>query len=174
LEYSVLHHGELHTVSLNKKNGKIVASVGDTERIVDVQSISSNWISVFIGNRSFNVYIAESGGKQYISLNGEHYCFILPEDEEDVTATRTKSAHGEAKRTVTAPMPGSVLKIHVEKDETVSEGQCLIIVEAMKMETGLHAAISGRIKRVCVTEGQQVDAGELLIELEEPASSGKI
>lgn len=157
-------------IALNKKDGKIVATVDNQELNVDVHAVSPHWMSLFVGNRSFDVYLAQADGKQYVSIQGEHYCFLLPEEEADVGAAGAKGATVETKLTVTAPMPGSVLKIHVGKDDLVTEGQCLAIVEAMKMETGLHATIDGRVKRVCVTEGQQVDAGELLIELEEVSS----
>ncbi len=69
--------------------------------------------------------------------------------------------------TITAPMPGCVIKVDVKEGDVVEEGKCLAIIEAMKMETGLYAAISGKVKKVRVVKGKQVNAGETLIELEE-------
>jgi len=107
-------------------------------------------------------------GKQYVSVGGELYCFVSRDEERD-TKVRDGAGAGsvESKFAITAPMPGSVLKIDVEEGDDVEEGQCLVIVEAMKMETGLNSTMNGRVKKVLAVQGKQVDAGEILIELEE-------
>jgi pyruvate carboxylase len=65
-----------------------------------------------------------------------------------------------------ASIPGTVLKILVNKGDKVEENQSLIVIEAMKMETILRASTSGTVNSIIVKEGQQVDSGELLISLQ--------
>ncbi|MCB2296007.1 pyruvate carboxylase [Clostridium algoriphilum] len=66
---------------------------------------------------------------------------------------------------VGSPIPGTVLSILVAKGDKVTENQQLMVVEAMKMETRVIASASGVIESINVKEGQQVKAGELLINL---------
>ena len=64
-----------------------------------------------------------------------------------------------------APIPGTVSAILVAEGDTVTENQPLMIVEAMKMETRVSASVAGVVESINVKEGQQVKAGELLINL---------
>ena len=65
-----------------------------------------------------------------------------------------------------APMPGVVASVGAVAGAKVSQGDLLLTIEAMKMETGLHADRDGTIKAVHVTPGQQIDAKDLLVEIE--------
>jgi len=67
---------------------------------------------------------------------------------------------------VGAPMPGVVATLLVEVGRAVEEGDLLMTIEAMKMETGLHADVAGVVKAVHVAAGEQIDAKDLLIEIE--------
>ena len=62
-------------------------------------------------------------------------------------------------------MPGSVIAVHVSKDEAVTKGQPLVVVEAMKMEHTLTAPMDGTVTDVRVRVGQQVAVDELLVEV---------
>ena len=64
-----------------------------------------------------------------------------------------------------APIPGTVSAILVAEGDTVTENQPLMVVEAMKMETRVSASVTGVVESIVVKEGQQVKAGELLINL---------
>lgn len=171
MEYEFFCGEALHKINLEEKDERFVVLIGDERLEVDVHTIASNELSLLISGRSFNIFTANDGSRLYVSVNGENYCFVSADEEEDVmTGQAAVTGHIEAKFTITAPMPGNVLKINVEEGEEVGEGQCLAIVEAMKMETGLHSRINGRIKKIYAEQGQQVNAGETLIELEEISS----
>jgi len=68
--------------------------------------------------------------------------------------------------TVTSPLSGVVFKILVKVGDSITTGQDLIILEAMKMETNIVAAGPGTIKNIPVAEGDAVSQGQLLIEFE--------
>jgi len=63
-------------------------------------------------------------------------------------------------------IPGTVLKVLVNEGDTVVTHQALVIVEAMKMETEMVASEDGIVKRIFVSEGQSVQSGELVVEME--------
>lgn len=67
---------------------------------------------------------------------------------------------------VSTPMPGRVVKILVSEGNQVSEGDPLIVIEAMKMENRVTAPIAGTVKAVLVKEGETVNSDETLIQLE--------
>ncbi|MEO2508003.1 biotin/lipoyl-containing protein [Clostridium paraputrificum] len=69
------------------------------------------------------------------------------------------------KSDVGASILGNIIKILVNKGERVKEGQSLAVIEAMKMETNIVAAIEGIIEEVYVSEGQPVKTEELLMKI---------
>jgi acetyl/propionyl-CoA carboxylase alpha subunit len=78
-------------------------------------------------------------------------------------------AHGDAaaSRTVTAPMPGTVLKVHVRAGSSVKARQPLVVLEAMKMETPLTSPYDATVRAVHVQEGDRVAGGAVLVELDD-------
>ncbi len=69
-------------------------------------------------------------------------------------------------KVVEAPMPGSIFKIQVQVGDTVTKGQSVIILEAMKMENNIASDYAGKVKRIFVKEGTPVQAGAKLVEIE--------
>ena len=67
------------------------------------------------------------------------------------------------------PMPGLVVAVRVQKGDRVYRGQDLVVIESMKMESGVASTSDGRVADIMVTEGQSVDAGEMLIRFESVA-----
>jgi len=65
-----------------------------------------------------------------------------------------------------APLPGTVLSVHVEVGDEVADGQVLVVVEAMKMEHTITAGAAARVTEVRVAAGQRVDAGDVLVLLD--------
>jgi acetyl/propionyl-CoA carboxylase alpha subunit len=84
-------------------------------------------------------------------------------------ADRSAREHGPAgeQSALTAPMPGTVIRVLVEPGQRVEPRETLLVLEAMKMETPLVSPYEAIVKAVHVKDGQQVAGGALLIELEE-------
>ena len=68
-------------------------------------------------------------------------------------------------RHIGAPMPGVISAIAVQAGQDVKAGDVLVSIEAMKMETALHAERDGKIAEVLVKAGDQIDAKDLLVVL---------
>ena len=67
---------------------------------------------------------------------------------------------------VAAHITGTVWKIEVKVGDSVVAEQSLVILELMKMEMPVEAPQSGRVSRIAVSEGQAVEEGDVLVELE--------
>jgi propionyl-CoA carboxylase alpha chain len=78
----------------------------------------------------------------------------------------TEEVHGGCR----APMPGRVLAVRCAAGESVTKGQVLIVLEAMKMEHEVTAPQDGTVREVAVEAGQQVNAGDVLVVLEDPSA----
>ncbi len=102
---------------------------------------------VRVNGKSYSVEVAESGALSEVRPG------------PSVPASRV---NGEA---VTAMLAGNVFKVLVHAGEQVSEGQPLVVIEAMKMETQISAPFAGKVAEVCVSEGDTVAVGDTLVSL---------
>ncbi|QYZ70381.1 pyruvate carboxylase [Neotabrizicola shimadae] len=104
--------------------------------------------------------------KVFFELNGQPRVIRVPNRAiKAKTAARPKAADGNPAH-IGAPMPGSVASVAVTAGQKVRAGDLLLTIEAMKMETGLHADREGTVKALHVHPGSQIEAKDLLIELE--------
>ncbi|WP_270731142.1 pyruvate carboxylase [Shimia sp. Alg240-R146] len=104
--------------------------------------------------------------KVFFELNGQPRVIRVPNRlVKSSTATRPKAEVGN-KNHIGAPMPGVVASVAVTVGQEIKEGDMLLTIEAMKMETGIHAEHDATVKTVHVGPGGQIDAKDLLIELE--------
>jgi len=87
-----------------------------------------------------------------------------PQKEEPKEQTPSKPPVPEgAGEKVTAPLPGTILDIKVTNGQQVTEGEVLIILEAMKMENEITAPVSGVIGEILVSKGKTVNSGDILL-----------
>jgi glutaconyl-CoA/methylmalonyl-CoA decarboxylase subunit gamma len=93
---------------------------------------------------------------------------VLTVHEARLAEAIGKSAVGSGGGSLTAPMPGRVVKVLVCEGQAIEHGAPAIIVEAMKMENELQAPSSGVVTRVSVGEGDTVEAGQVLCEIAAP------
>ena len=78
---------------------------------------------------------------------------------------RAKAAAGDPKH-VGAPMPGVISTLAVKEGQKVEAGDVLCSIEAMKMETAIHAEVDGVVAELLIRPGDQIDAKDLLVRLE--------
>ena len=104
--------------------------------------------------------------KVFFELNGQPRTIRVPNRlVKSQTAQRPKAEPGNPDH-IGAPMPGVVASVAVSVGQAVKEGDMLLTIEAMKMETGIHAERDATVKAVHVHAGGQIDAKDLMIELE--------
>jgi pyruvate carboxylase len=104
--------------------------------------------------------------KVFFELNGQPRVIRVPNRMvKATTIQRPKAELGNADH-IGAPMPGVVASVVAVVGQEVKEGDLLLTIEAMKMETGIHAERDATVKAVHIAAGGQIDAKDLLIELE--------
>ncbi|MFJ8266238.1 pyruvate carboxylase [Peribacillus asahii] len=101
----------------------------------------------------------------YFELNGQSREVIIKDENIKSSVVAKVKADPKNKNQIGATMPGTVIKVVVEKGDQVKQGDHLIITEAMKMETTVQAPFSGTIQDIYVKDGEAISTGDLLIEL---------
>jgi biotin carboxyl carrier protein len=123
--------------------------------------------------------------KFIINVNGNQYEVEVEEVTDGVSTTQRPAPQPAPKKApapkaevkkevkvtegaevVEAPMPGTILSINVNQGDTVTEGQVLAILEAMKMENEILAPRDGKVANIATTQGASVNTGDKLIVLE--------
>ena len=104
--------------------------------------------------------------KVFFELNGQPRVIRVADRVVKASAAQRPKAEAGNENHVGAPMPGVVASVGAVAGAKVAKGDLLLTIEAMKMETGIHAERAAVIKAVHVQPGTQIDAKDLLVELE--------
>ena len=120
----------------------------------------SDWFTVKAGDRSVRVAVAADATATWVFLDGN--VWRIEKDHKD-DARRTKP-RGDA--SVMSPMPATVVAINAAPGQSVSEGDTVIVLEAMKMELPIKAPRGGVVKAVNCAKGELVQPGVPLVEIE--------
>jgi pyruvate carboxylase len=103
----------------------------------------------------------------FFELNGQPRMVRVPNRAvASALPARRKAEEGNAAH-VAAPMPGAVATVVARPGQKVKAGDVLLTIEAMKMETALHALRDATVSQILVSPGQPVDAKDLLVILEQ-------
>lgn len=101
----------------------------------------------------------------YFELNGQPREVVIKDESIKSTVASKMKADPQNAGHIGASMPGTVVKVLVEKGEKVNKGDHLMITESMKMETTVQAPFSGTIQDIYVQNGEAIQTGDLLIEI---------
>lgn len=109
--------------------------------------------------------IQDSGSKP-TSVTPVAFAPAAPVSQEKPAAAPPQTGQSNGANKVTSPMPGVILSINVSKGDSVSEGDTLLVLEAMKMENEISSPYSGVVKDIHVTKGASVNTEDILITIE--------
>ena len=119
-----------------------------------------------VDGKNVTVEVSADGKEYTAKVNGKSFKVAVAEGAAAPAAKAAASAGGAA-ADLTAPMPGTVVKVLVAEGDEVAEGQTVVVLEAMKMETELKAEKAGRVAQVLAAQGAVVAAGDVLVKIEE-------
>ena len=135
------------------------------EREFSMEPAGPGLYSVLIEGRVYTVSLPAPGNSSgEISVNGRRFAVEVFDPRE----LRARKSAGEAtgRLNISALMPGKVIRLLVEKGQTVETGQGLIVVEAMKMQNEMKSPRTGRVVDVKAKADATVTAGEVLLVIE--------
>lgn len=165
MDWEFLVEGKSRTISVEVKNGKVIADFEGRVLSIDVHALSRRSFSLVSEGKSYLVHVARNGDIIYVSVGASRFRLRVPERGAG-SAHPTEGSPEKAEGTIKAPMPGRVIKVKVAEGSVVESGDGLVVVEAMKMEHEMRAAGKAFVKKVYVKEGEQVDAFQPLVELQ--------
>lgn len=159
-----------HEVEVIEEAGRRRISVdGVAYEVADAGAHSLRVSTTEIGARQIEVTVANNSRPSEAWVVGARAKLeVLTEQEARLAAALGKSTGGSGSGSLTAPMPGRVVKVLVREGESIEHGAPAIIVEAMKMENELHAPVGGVVRSVAVREGDTVESGQILCEIAAP------
>jgi 3-methylcrotonyl-CoA carboxylase alpha subunit len=143
-------------------NLRITAEGADST--VEVLHYGDGRIRTLVDEKPLEAGIVANADEVLVSLRGETHTLCKP-----APPTVDEAGPGAAAAaSLTAPMPGTVVKVLVEEGQEVEEGQLLLVLEAMKMEQPVFAPHAGIVASLPFDEGSLVPGGALLVEVQEP------
>ncbi len=162
-EFELEINGVTKRVRIDAKDAGYEVQIDDRVMQVDAKRVTPNVLSILDGNRSLTAHVARDGDDRHLSLGGPAYVMT--------SGTSSRSGGGDrggvvSDGKITTPMPGKVVRVEVAGGAEVTEGQTLVIVEAMKMEHELRAPFAGRVSAVHFSDGDTVQFGDVLVEVE--------
>lgn len=155
-----------HKVSIEPdpaRPGAFRGKIGDRDVKVELRPGSGAARVLVVDGRVYDVAIARDRDKTWVQLGAEAFqC-------ETLKGRKPTSGGGKKDPIVKSPIAGKVLKLFVALGDSVTAGQKLISIEAMKMENEIHATLAGTVKRIAVEAGAPIQPGDVLLELEPQA-----
>jgi biotin carboxyl carrier protein len=174
LSFQLSHPMAHYQVTFSNKPPKQVSSQLEFWQ-VDNQLV--NWDLRPIGENKFHlIYKGKNYLAEQVALNKEEKTITLKINGKQVQLSLKSATDllldkmglsnlaGSAVKEVKAPMPGLILSIHVEVGDSVTKGQTLAILEAMKMENVLKSPADGVLSAIKVEKGQSVEKNQVLFQ----------
>lgn len=155
-------------------------ALGEHEYVIDVQELSADRFEVVVGGQRYDVtltgdenlpgasitpgYLPGPGAASTVRATAS--AAPPPPSSPAATAVAPRAAPQRAatgSEALNAPMPGVILELHVQVGDSVTRGQQIAVLDAMKMHNLIGAPRAGVIAEVCVAAGQAVGHGEAIV-----------
>ncbi len=130
----------------------------DTYRL-RLSRLGSGTFRLSCGGRSYTVTSVRDEARAFVHVDGTTLAYTAEQARE---ASRSAESHGD----LAAPMPGTVTHVLVGNGDRVTQGQPLVIVEAMKMEHVIRAPRAARIRALLVHLGDQIEGGAVVARID--------
>jgi len=168
MEYRLKIGEKVISFQAEKKGDHVITlSHNNVHLEVEYTVISGHHQHLLVNGSAVNAHLARDGNTTTVMIRGIPY-FIVDADISD-TPSRGKKKSQAIPQDITPPMPAVVVRILVSEGDRVKQGQSVIVVESMKMETTLTAPSDGRVRAVNVAAGDKVMPGQILVDIDRDA-----
>ena len=160
--------GERHQAVVARRGEEFEIQVDESEpRTVNQRPVlGGRALSLRYGGRLHLIHLTGTGngGKVTATLGGRPVPLTVMDELRAQAMESLGTAAGGG--TITADIPGLVVEIKVEPGQKVHQGEPVIVVEAMKMQNELCAAVGGTVSEIPVSPGDSVNPGDVLLVIE--------
>jgi 3-methylcrotonyl-CoA carboxylase alpha subunit len=163
LGVTTIDYGEHRVEAERAGPGKFRINAEGEKSIVEVLYYGDGRIRALIDEEPLEAGILLGPGEVLISLRGATHKLL----KSSPPAVDETGPDADAAASLTAPMPGTVVKVLVDEGQEVEEGQLLLVLEAMKMEQPVTAPHAGVVHSLPFEEGSLVPGGAVLAEVRE-------
>ena len=167
MKYIVTVENREFAIQLNERGNGYEVRIKGRVFPVDIEEVNgSNYFSILIGNRSYEAVLSPEGRERRYKCYLENEAYTV--EVEDELSRSFKALGLDAKshlneEEIKAPMPGLIVGIEVKEGDSVSGGDGIVIMQAMKMENELRTSMDGTVSKILVGPGDKVDQNDLLV-----------
>jgi biotin carboxyl carrier protein len=162
--------GETVRIGLRESGEGIFEVTIDGKTVhVDAKRSGPTIYSIIEDGKQFEAMVDEKGAHDFDVLVGGRLFHLESIDERTRLLAGSAAIAVSGPQTVEAEMPGKVVKLSAAVGDEVSEGQGVVIIEAMKMENEIHSPVDGLVTEISVSEGETVEPGTPLFTVEPPS-----
>ena len=154
------HNSQSLIIDLTPTGKSYRATIGDKTVDVEIIYTEGGRLELLIDNQRVKAYVSSDNTKRWVTVNGR--TVVLTKS----SGAKRGGAGQDHASELAAPMPGVVRSVNVGEGESVTKGQTLIVLEAMKMEIRIQAPFDGMVKSLAVKVGQPVEREQILVKLE--------
>jgi biotin carboxyl carrier protein len=165
MKYTVIIDGQRIVLEAAKTNLPAVeVEVGGKRYEVNCKAVEPGVFWFSWQNRSIELSVTPNGEGYNVSVGNRRFSVEV----EDERAALRKISHGshDGEVELRAPMPGKVVRVLAEQGAEVQMNQGVLVMEAMKMQNEIKSPKAGKVKRLGVTSGAAVNAGDILAVIE--------
>lgn len=148
------------TVELAPNGKGYTATIENKTFSVEVLGVVNGRLELLMDGERVTAYVSSDDGKRWVTINGQTVVVT-----KSSGAKRRSAGHDHASE-LAAPMPGQVRGVNVSEGETVTKGQTLLVLEAMKMEIRIQAPFDGVVSSISVKAGQTVEREQILVKMD--------
>jgi biotin carboxyl carrier protein len=161
VKFAFDHTSEIIPRDLVPSGKSYRATIGEKTVDVEILQAKDGKLDLLVDGKRITAYVSSDNAKRWVTVNDQTFVLTKPA----AGAQRRGMGHDHASELV-APMPGQVRAVNVSEGESVTKGQTLLVLEAMKMEIRIQAPRDGKVMKLLVKQTQTVERDQILIEIE--------
>ena len=159
MKFSARAGQQLLEVTVVRGDAGYVVEVDGERHVVDAHKLEGNFYSILNDGRSYEVSVEREGDGYRVRHGAADQLVALSDPGRQAREARLLEDGPEE---IVSMMPGKVVRVLVAEGDSVTAGQGLLVIEAMKMENEIAAARDGRVASLRVEPGQVVEGGVVL------------
>ncbi len=163
----LLHlNGKALSADFTNAEGQAVLTSESTRHAAYFSEPQPGFFTVILAGKVYTCALEKlPNGATEVMVNGQRIPVTI-QDPKRLSHNAAAAGQAGGRAVLTSPMPGKIVRVLCAAGDEVTEGQGLVVIEAMKMQNEVQAPKAGKVVELKVTAGQTVNAGEILAVVE--------